>query len=186
MISDNDEVIRYTTERLELIACTLEMLEAEIESHEKLSKLLDVEITSEWPPGEYDSDAREFFRIKMSEGGREALGWFNWYAACKADGQSGRILAAAGGFIGPPSESGEIEIGFSVIPSLRNQGYATEMAGALVAIASRDKHLVSIIARTHIDNAASGAVLRKVGFIDTGLTDAEKNIIFKLSIQNNC
>jgi hypothetical protein len=53
--------------RLTLIASTLVHLRTELESPEQLASLLNAVVSPEWPTGEYDRDAMEFFR---ASGGR--------------------------------------------------------------------------------------------------------------------
>jgi RimJ/RimL family protein N-acetyltransferase len=160
------------TQRLTMIAATLEHIITELESPAQLSPLLDAEVSSAWPPGEYDRDAMEFFRARFEEGGKEVEGWYGWYAVRAADGQSPRALIGAGGYLGPPSPEGMVEIGYSVLPEWRRMGYATEIAEALVAHASSLAYVTNIIAHTAESNAASIGVLKRCGFEAAG-TGAE-------------
>jgi len=61
--------IKLSTNRLELIAATLDHICAELEAPERLPFLLDAEVEPGWPPGEYDRGAQEFFRDRLKEGG---------------------------------------------------------------------------------------------------------------------
>ena len=64
--------LERTTERLLLVASTLDHLRAELASPAKLASLLNVEVPSDWPPGEYDRSAQEFFlkqaKVALNEG----------------------------------------------------------------------------------------------------------------------
>lgn len=77
------------------------------------------------------------------------------------------------GFILPPDEAGEIEVGYSVVPSRRRRGYATEALKALVAWAFEQPGIAAILAGTDPDNSASQRVLRSAGFEVTEATPAE-------------
>lgn len=46
--------------------------------------------------------------------------------------RDGAGVAGDIGFHGPPDDTGKVEIGYSVAPSRRGRGYATEAAAALV------------------------------------------------------
>lgn len=154
---------RLRTNRLELTAATLDHISAEMESPEHLARLLETRLESGWPPGEYDRDAQEFFVSRIREGGTPVVGWYVWYAVRREENQPS-ILVGAGGYFGPPNEAGEAEIGFSIMPSARRHGYATEMASALVSSAFSDLRVRKIIARTTSDNIASVKALVKSGF----------------------
>jgi RimJ/RimL family protein N-acetyltransferase len=66
------------------------------------------------------------------------------------------------------SEEGALELGYWISRPYWGLGFATEAAGAVVSIA-RASGLENIVAGHFIDNAASGNVLRKVGFRKTGI-----------------
>ena len=156
--------LERTTERLLLVASTLDHLRAELASPAKLASLLNVEVPSDWPPGEYDRSAQEFFLKRLESEGTEVVGWYNWYVIRR--GSSGGIgtLIGCGGFFGPPNPSGVVEIGFSVIPAWRSQGFAREVVAALIEHASRDPRTRLIIAHTTAANVASCSVLERSGF----------------------
>ena len=65
--------------------------------------------------------------------------------------------------------SGAVEMGYLIARARWNRGFATEAGEALLGIA-RALRLPRIEAAHFIDNPASGRVLEKLGFRDTGLT----------------
>lgn len=71
------------------------------------------------------------------------------------------------GFHGPPRAVGRAEIGYTVIPSARGEGFATEAARALVrwAFSQGEPRVFASVAST---NAPSLAVVSKVGFVQSG------------------
>jgi len=155
------------TERLDLVPTTLAHIEAELADPRHLGDLLGVTIPEGWPPGEYDRDALEYFRTKLESGGPSHVGWYGWYAIARnAVGQRGSLVAC-GGFHGPPSD-GSVEIGYSVIPSARGQGYAGEMVRALIARAFEAPSVVEVIAHTSDSNAPSTKILLRCGFHPVG------------------
>jgi ribosomal-protein-alanine N-acetyltransferase len=155
---------KLSTNRLELVAATLDHVYAELESPQQLASLLNVEVEPGWPPGEYDRSAQEFFRDRLQEGGIAVIGWYGWYAIRRGNTNQPSVLVGAGGYLGPPSESGEVEIGFSVMPAWQGLGYATELVEALIAYAFADPRVRKVIARTTSQNLASCKVLEKSGF----------------------
>jgi [ribosomal protein S5]-alanine N-acetyltransferase len=156
--------IRLSTNRLELIAATLDHVCAELEAPESLIALLNSQMEPGWPPGEYDRDAQEFFRDRLKEGGLSVVGWYGWYAVLRGSPSQPSILIGAGGYFGPPGEDGVVEIGFSIIPTRQNFGYATELAEMLIKNAFTDIRVQKVIAHTTPMNLASCKVLEKCGF----------------------
>jgi hypothetical protein len=63
--------------RLELIAATQELLQAEAD-HLRLARELQAEVPGNWPTPLYDNDARQFFLSVVREN-PEAVGWTAWY-----------------------------------------------------------------------------------------------------------
>ena len=111
------------TPRLELVAARLEHLDAELESPVRLKNLIGAEVLPSWPPGEYDRHAIGYFRDRLNEGGEAVVPWYVWYAIQPAAAGSPAILVACGGYFGPPSPDGTVEVGYSVVRS----GAATVM-----------------------------------------------------------
>lgn len=172
--------ITLSTQRLELIAATLEHICAELEAPERLASLLSAQVEPGWPPGEYDRDAQEFFRDRLKEGGSAAIGWYSWYAVRRATPAQPPVLVGAGGYFGPPGETGEVEIGFSVMPAWQGLGYATEIASALVERAFTDVRVNKVIAHTATGNLASRKVLEKCGFRYAGLDANSDDSLFEI------
>ncbi|MEW5989403.1 MAG: GNAT family N-acetyltransferase [Chloroflexota bacterium] len=57
----------------------------------------------------------------------------------------------------------EVGLFYAISPAEQRQGYATEAAGALIEFAFQTLRLKRIIATTSYDNAASQAVMRRLG-----------------------
>jgi len=156
------------SDRLSLIASTLAHVRTELESPAELTTLLGAVVSTEWPTGEYDRDAMEFFRERLEEGGAEVEGWYGWYAVRPADSESPRALVGAGGYFGPPDKEGTVEIGYSVLPEWQRRGYASEIVRMLVEHAFMFPSVERIIAHTTEENPASIAVLLRSGFQAAG------------------
>jgi RimJ/RimL family protein N-acetyltransferase len=71
------------------------------------------------------------------------------------------------GFHGPPQD-GVVELGYGLAPEVWGRGLATEAAGALVEWARADGRVERIVADVEPSNAASQAVLAKLGFVRAG------------------
>ena len=70
-------------------------------------------------------------------------------------------------------ETGHPEIGYGIEPEFWNQGYTTEAVRAACRWALQQPGVSAIEAETDPGNAASQAVLRKVGFVPTGILGKE-------------
>lgn len=63
---------------------------------------------------------------------------------------------------------GEVELGYWIAKEFWNRGYATEAGQQMIEIASAELKLPRLVAGYFIDNAASGHVLKKLGFVIAG------------------
>ena len=89
------------------------------------------------------------------------------------------IEVGTGGFKGPPAD-GTVEIAYGVEPDQRSKGYATEIAGALVAYAFASSEVESVLAHTLPDADASKRVLLKCGFVHVGETiDPDDGLVWR-------
>src|ERR1051325_108013 len=167
--------------RLILIAATLAHVRAELESPEQLAILLGAVVSTEWPTGEYDRDAIEFFRARMEEGGEEVAGWYIWYAVRISDLEGPRALVGAAGYFGPPDAEGTVEIGYSVLPEWQRRGYASEIVQVLVEHAFTFARVERVIAHTTEANPASIAVLLRCGFEAAGTGRESGSLRFECS-----
>jgi RimJ/RimL family protein N-acetyltransferase len=61
-------------------------------------------------------------------------------------------------------EHGSIEIGYAIVESQRNRGYATAAVEALVAKARAATAVRRVLAHTPLERPQSGRVLEKAGF----------------------
>ncbi len=158
------------TARLLLVPTTVEHLEAELHAPGRLPELLGVVVPAGWPPGLYDRDAMAFFHARMLEAGSAAAGWYGWYAIRRATTDGPAILVASGGYLGPPTLDGTVEIGYSVVPEYRNHGYATELVSALTnrALALLVAGVRRVVAEVDDQNSASRKVLMRCGFDPVG------------------
>jgi RimJ/RimL family protein N-acetyltransferase len=150
------------TARLRLIPATVELARAELGDRAAFSAMLGAEIPANWPP-ESLADALPLF-LRWLEAAPDSAGWFGWYAVSV---DPAPVLAASGGFLGPPY-LGAVEIGYSVLPQFRGQGYATELLSGLTRWAFGHEGVELIAAETEWANPASVAVLRKAGFSAAG------------------
>ena len=170
---------RITTERLEVIAGTLEMAQAEISDHAQFSQLLDARIPDTWPPEFNDHETMSFFLQKLEEAPDE-VGWWAWYFVLNSPVKNERVLIGNGGFKGKPTSDGTVEIGYSVLKEFQNLGYGTEAIKALVSWAFNHSEVQRVIAETLPELKPSQRLLEKCQFRNIGEGSEEGSIRFEL------
>ncbi len=173
------------TPRLQLIAATVQHIRAELHSPNSIGALLNAEVPASWPPGQYDRDAQEFFLQSLVDGGDAAVGWFGWYALHVGDNSSRTTLVGCGGYFGPPSHDGTVEIGYSVCAEWCGFGFATEMARALARNAKQLPVVTRVIAHTDESNGALVSVLQRIGFSAVTPSDQPDVLLFELRPATN-
>ncbi|WP_262175969.1 GNAT family N-acetyltransferase [Saccharococcus sp. Marseille-Q5394] len=138
----------FNTKRLKLIACTPEFL-------------------STISPEEYEIGAHVKGHLSELQNDASQLGWGVWFVVDKTtDAIVGDI-----GFKGKPTADHIVEIGYGIIPSAQNKGYATEAVGALIEWAFGSGQVKRVIAECLQDNSASIKVLGKLGLRQIGRED---------------
>ena len=60
------------TPRLLILAASRALLTAELHKPQYFSVLLGAVVPADWPPGDYDREAMQYFLEKLTEGGRDA------------------------------------------------------------------------------------------------------------------
>lgn len=173
------------TARLTLVPATLAHAEAELESPAALGALLQAAVPASWPFGEHDRSAMEFFRTQLSEGA-DAVGWYGWYALHSRGGMAAPVLIGTAGYLGPPGADGVVEIGYSVAPEHQRNGFATEMAQALVERACAMPTVTRIRAHTAAPNVPSARVLKHCGFQLVGPGSEAGTVLYERALSAPC
>ena len=159
------------TPRLTILSASRALLTAELHKPHYFPVLLGAALPASWPPDTHERTTQEHALERLTAGGRDAAGWYGWYALRKADDAAPRTLIGVGSFLGPPDVLGTAEIDFSIAADWRGQGLGTELVAGLVQQAA-DTGLVSrLVAHVPVDNAAAQQVLLRNGFALTEETD---------------
>ena len=106
--------LKIETERLELVAETSELADAEAAGNRELSAALDASVP-EWPP-EGIADALELFASLLRRDPTMA-GWLIWYWILVDPTTGRRTLIGSGGFTSPPLK-GTVATGYSLLARL--------------------------------------------------------------------
>lgn len=145
----------FETKRLRLVPFTLELMKALLTGKERLGELLGIAIPATWPGGDL-VDALPVF-VAQVEQATSQFPW-DWLIVHREE----RVLIGDAGFMGGPKE-GIAEIGYSIVPEYRNQGYATEATLHLINWALQQRDIRRVTAQCLNDNLGSIKVLEKVG-----------------------
>lgn len=155
--SANGGLVLHTT-HLDLIAATPALAQADIDGPSAIAKALGVAVPEVWPAELIEPhDLERTLRIAELPG---TLGWNTWFVVERATNS----LIGLIGFGGPPGDDGSVMIGYTIVPSARRRGYATEATRALVTFAQSDPRVRHVYAETYPTLVASIGVLKKAGF----------------------
>ena len=168
--------MRLETSRLELVAATADLARAESQDRELLMSLLGVLLPQGWPPP-LTEDRIDFNANRLVQNPHEA-GWWFWYIISRESDP--HVALGVASFKGPPSETGTVEMGCSVLDSFQGRGYATEAIATLVTWAFTHSEVVTILAETYPEHTGSIRVLEKNGFHKIGAGSDPGSIRFPL------
>ena len=158
-----------------LVEGTEKILNAALMGNGNLSALLEVIVPDKW--SEFGNIILQYSLERVLSDPSEAM-WWTWFPIHK----EARTLIGSCGYKGKP-ENGMVEIGYEVIESYRNKGYATEIAKALLDFAFEHKAVNVVQAHTLAEKNASGSILTKCGLKWVGeLEDEEDGTIWKWRI----
>lgn len=148
------------TKSLKLVAQTLEEVRAMVQAMDPTEK---AELSVDW-----------LARVHAST---SADPWTHGFSFVHRDSD---LVIGKGGFKGPPTPDGVVEIAYGVAPDHRGKGYATEAAQALVAYAFRSGQVRVIRAHTLPGSNASNRVLAKSGFRHIGeVIDPDDGLVWR-------
>jgi Acetyltransferases, including N-acetylases of ribosomal proteins len=171
-------MITINSERLTLVAATMETAEAELNDRNLLEPLTGVKFPYNWPPPLNDEDSMKwFYDYLCTYPGSE--GWVAWYYCLKMADNT-LLAIGSGGFKGKPDENGVVEIGYSIMEEHQRKGYASEAVKALTRWAFGFPNVNKIIAQTFPENSGSIKVLGRCGFKFVGDGLEDNAIMFEL------
>ena len=170
--------LRLLTTRLELVAATLELAQAEIEDLAALAELLNVLEPTNWPPPLNDEHSQRSFLASLQHAEPDTAGWNLWFCILRER----RELVGNAGFKGSP-RSGLVEIGYSMLEAHQRKGYCTEAVAALIAWAFRHHAVQTVFAHTLPGLEPSIRVMEKCGLRFAGegpVEDGMRTIRYEL------
>jgi RimJ/RimL family protein N-acetyltransferase len=158
-----------TSERLDLILLSPQAIDALLEGRRSdAERELDASIPENWPD-EHDAGFLRY-RQRQLERMPQAEQWLVRAVILRGPA---RVMIGHAGFHGPPGVNGKqdasaVELGYTIFEPHRGHGYATEAATALMDWAHEEQEIDRFIASVAPDNAPSLAIVKKLGFVQTG------------------
>lgn len=153
------------TERLTLVDLSPAVLEAligrDVARAETIGGML---IPAGWPD-EHDRRWLEL-RLRRMREDPATEGWFTRAMVLRDDPR--RPMIGHIGFHGPPREHGEVEMGYTVFPEYRRQGFAIEAARGLMDWVRREHGIRSFVVSISPDNEPSLKMADRLGFRRAG------------------
>ncbi|HET9957140.1 MAG TPA: GNAT family protein [Polyangiaceae bacterium] len=142
--------------RLHLVDGNLELLAAAVAGGDALEALLGVAVADGW------AGFPEALPVLCAsyEENPEARRWGSLFLVEPSLG----VLVGLGGFKGPPSADGVVEIGYAIAPAFRGQGLASDAVAQMVQRAFEDTVVRAVDAHTLGHANPSTRVLEKSGF----------------------
>lgn len=169
----------FRTENLQLLPVERAHVEALLRHKSELAALLQMTVPDGWPSF---PEAFSLAGDAASQSSRFATDWGGYFFIHPLAG----ALVGNGGFKGPPSPSGSVEIGYEIASEYRNRGFATEAVKGLLDRAFSFEEPRAVIAHTLAEMNASNAVLRKAGMrFDGEQQDSEVGKIWRWRISRN-
>jgi len=159
-------MMTLATSRLDLVAATPEIADAEAAGDPHWWRRLRASPPIGWPPPLNDASSLRWFADAIACD-PEGVGWYTWYVLEREAGAPRRLIGNAG-FTGRPDASGSAEIGYAILPPHQRRGYGTELVEALVDWAFGHEHVKRVMAETYPDFVASVRILEKNGFALAG------------------
>jgi len=172
--------ITLKTERMELVAITEALAEAELGDLSFLSRLLNARVPENWPPGGTDEES---VRCSLRELQRDPaqIGWLCWYFVLLAGPEGNRVLIGKGGFGGKPEPEGTVNIGYSLVEQFRGHGYATEALRKLISWALTIPEVNLIVANVRQQQEESIGVLEGCGFVRSSGESEADTVCYEVS-----
>ncbi len=158
------DVPAIPTPRFELVSMSLAFMRLLLEGDfEAASREMGATV-----PRTLRDDLADFlnYRIPALEADPSIQPWIGRGIVARA-GDGRREVIGTIGFHGPPDATGRVEIGYSVEPSWRRRGVATECVAALLAWAER-QGIHRFRASVAPGNVPSLAIIGRLGFREVG------------------
>jgi [ribosomal protein S5]-alanine N-acetyltransferase len=168
--------LRLLAPRLELVAGTVQLAQAEIDNLPALTHLLDTPTPASWPPPLNDEHSQQYFLASLQKAETRDVGWNLWFCVRR---ESRELIGNASS-----PKDGLVEIGYSMLEMHQRQGYATEAVRGLLSWAFQNPEVQRVVADTLQGLMPSIRVMEKSGFAFVGegpVEDGMRTIRYELT-----
>lgn len=145
------------TARLTLMPYTPQLIRSAIAGRAELERLLAVTVPRDWPSPDY-AWFLPFIVQRLSRDPSRGV-WDRLIIHTRD-----RVLIGHVGLKGGPDAQGSVDLGYSLVPAYRGQGFATEAGTALIDWAFLQPGVTMVKATCHRENRPSIRVLERLGF----------------------
>ena len=154
------------SDRLNLVALLPADIEALIARDiERARTLTGVRFPPGWPNDHEARDGLPWHLRALQADKRQA----SWRIRVIVERSSKSVIGSIN-LKGPPNADGDVEIGWGLVESSRNRGYALEAAATVLAWVVRQPGVSSVSATVPDDNLRSQRLATKLGLVRTGET----------------
>lgn len=126
---------------IRLLPATPDLLREALGGSAALARALGVRVPPGWAENRADSLRYALGKLETDPA---AAGWWTYLLLHQPDNS----LVGSGGYHGPPTAAGVVELGYEVADEYQGRGLATAFAGALVAQAFAHPAVTAIVAHT--------------------------------------
>jgi ribosomal-protein-alanine N-acetyltransferase len=169
------------SKRLTLVTMSPAFMRASLAGDlDRASRLIGLELPAGWP-----GDSQHLLELRLRQLDRNPKVQ-PWLVRAMTLRESPTVLVGVIGFHTEPDPAGKVEIGYEVEPPYRRRGLATEAALAMLGWARREHGITHFVASVGPTNTASLALVRKLGFVQTGRQWDERDgeeLVFELASQ---
>lgn len=179
-LPDEDRSVR--SDRLELVLLSPEQLDAVAGGDAgPLAEDLGATVPAEWV------DEVRWLAAMRAKQLRERPGDAPWLLRAIVRDEPGASRAVVGylNFHAGPNEAGQVEVGYTLLPAARGQGYAIEAVRAVFDWAQRVHGVRRFRASVAPDNERSLNLIGKLGFVHTGEQwdpDDGRELVYELEV----
>ena len=157
-----------TSARLDLVSLDAATVEALLSGRRAAAaRAIGAVVPDDWP----DPHDQNFLRLRLGQLRRDA-GMSQWLVRAVVLRAEAKMVGHAGFHGSPgvngPAKEGALEVGYTIFAANRGRGLATEAVDALIRWAHEEHRITDFIASISPGNAPSLAVVRKLGFVQTG------------------